>query len=116
VQTGYDAAGNTLGMTTTDRTASNTVVTLNQLGYDALNRVITSTVVTNTANVAGSALTTLTAYDGDGNVAQTQQPNGNIVYNVYDAADQLQAVEIDPAPLTKTQAATHPSYEAYGYD
>jgi len=39
-----------------------------------------------------------------------------VVYNVYDAADQLQAVEIDPAPLTKAQAATHPSYEAYGYD
>jgi len=116
VQTAYDAAGNTLAMTTTDRTNGNAVVTLDQLGYDALNRVITSTVVTNTANIAGSALTTLTAYDGDGNVAQTQQPRGDIVYNVYDAADQLQAVEIDPAPLTKGQAATHPRYEAYGYD
>ncbi len=86
------------------------------MGYDALNRVITSTVVTNTANIAGSALTTLTRYDRDGNVAQTQQPNGDVVYNVYDAADRLTTVEIDPAPLTKGQAATHPSYEAYGYD
>jgi len=118
VQTGYDAAGNTLAMTTTDRTAGNAVVTLNQLGYDALNRVITDTVVTNTANIAGSALTTLTRYDQDGNVAQTQQPNGDVVYNVYDAADRLTTVEIDPgpAPLTKGQAAMHPRYEAYGYD
>jgi len=115
-QTAYDAVGNTVAMTTTDRTNGNAVVTLEQLGYDALNRVITATVVTNTANIAGSALTTLTRYDRDGNVAQTQQPNGDVVYNVYDAADRLTNVELDPAPLTKGQAATHPSYEAYGYD
>jgi len=118
VQMAYDAAGNTLALTTTDRTNGNAVIALQTMGYDALNRVITSTVVTNTANVAGSALTTLTAYDQDGNVAQTQQPNGDVVYNAYDAADRLTNVEIDPGPtpLTKAQAATHPSYEAYGYD
>jgi len=116
IQTAYDAAGNTLALTTTDRTNGNAVVTLDQMGYDAQNRVITATVVTNTANVAGSALTTLTAYDQDGNVAQTRQPNGDVVYNAYDAADRLTNVEIDPALLTKAQAATHPSYEAYGYD
>jgi len=116
VQTAYDAAGNTLALTTTDRTNGNAVIALQTLGYDALNRVITSTVVTNTANVAGSALTTLTAYDQDGNVAQTRQPNGDVVYNEYDAADRLTNVEIDPGLLTKAQAATHPSYEAYGYD
>jgi len=115
MQTAYDAAGNAVAMTTTDRT-NGTVVALQALGYDAQDRVITSTVVTNTANVAGSALTTLTRYDQDGNVAQTQQPTGDVVYNVYDAADRLTNVEIDPGPLTKTQAATHPSYEAYGYD
>jgi len=115
-QTAYDAVGNTVAMTTTDRTNGNAVVTLEQLGYDALNRVITATVVTNTANIAGSALTTLTRYDRDGNVAQTQQPNGDVVYNVYDAADRLTNVELDPAPLSKGQAATHPSYEVYGYD
>ncbi len=112
----YDAAGNTTALTTTDRTAGNAVVTLEQMGYDALNRAITSTVYTNTANIAGSALTTLNAYDLDGNVAQTVQPNGDVTYNVYDAADRLTNVEIDPAPLTKAQAATHPSYEAYSYD
>ncbi len=112
----FRAAGNTLALTTTDRTNGNAVVTLNQLGYDALNRVITATVYTNTASIPGSAQTTLTRYDLDGNVAQTQQPNGDVVYNVYDAADRLTTVEIDPAPLTKGQAATHPSYEAYGYD
>jgi len=116
VQTAYDAAGNTVAMTTTDRTTGNAAVTLQVMGYDAQNRAITTTVVTNTANVVGSALTTLTAYDQDGNVAQTQQSNGDVVYNLYDAADRLTNVEIDPAPLTKAQAATHPSYEAYGYD
>jgi len=116
MQTGDDAAGNTTAMTTTDRTAGNAVVTLEQMGYDALNRAITSTVYTNTASIPGSALTTLTRYDQDGNVAQTVQPNGDVVYNVYDAADRLTNVEIDPAPLSKAQAATHPSYEAYSYD
>jgi len=116
-QTAYDAAGNTVAMTTTDRT-NGAVVALQTMGYDALDRVITSTVVTNTANVAGSALTTLTAYDQDGNVAQTQQPNRDVVYNLYDAADRLTNVEIDPGPtpLTKAQATTHPSYKAYSYD
>jgi len=66
--------------------------------------------------MAGSALTTLTRYDGDGNVAQTVQPNGDVVYNTYDAADRLTTVEIDPAPLSKAQAATHLRYEAYSYD
>ncbi len=116
VQSTYDAAGNTVAMMTTDRTAGATAVTLDQMGYDALNRVITDTVVTDTANIASSGLTTLTRYDGDGNVAQTQQPNGDVVYNTYDAADRLTNIAIDPAPLSKSQAATHPSYEAYGYD
>jgi len=116
IQTAYDAAGNTVAVTTTDRTNGNAVIALQTMGYDAQDRAITTTVVTNTANVAGSALTTLTAYDQDGNVAQTRQPNGDVVYDEYDAADRLTNVEIDPGLLTKAQAATHPSYEAYGYD
>jgi len=117
VQSAYDAAGNTTAMTTTDRTNGNVAVTLETMGYDALDRAITSTVVTDTANVAGSALTTLTRYDQDGNVAQTVQPNGDVVYNVYDAADQLTTVEIDSVPLsTKGAAATHAAYEVYSYD
>ncbi len=115
VQSAYDAAGNTTALTTTDRTNGNAAVTLETMGYDALDRAITSTVVTDTANMAGSALTTLTRYDGDGNVAQTVQPNGDTVYNTYDAADRLQAVETDPQPVTK--GATNPSkYESYTYD
>jgi len=86
------------------------------MGYDALNRVIMSTVVTNTANVAGSALTTLTAYDQDGNVAQTQRPNGDAIYDIYNQADHLTNVEIDAALIMKSGAATHPKYESYGYD
>jgi len=116
VQTAYDAAGNTLALTTTDRTNGNAVIALQTMGYDALNRVITSTVVTNTANVAGSALTTLTAYDQDGNVAQTQRPNGDAIYDIYNQADHLTNVEIDAALIMKSGAATHPKYESYGYD
>ncbi len=115
VQSTYDAAGNTVAMMTTDRTAGATAVTLDQMGYDALNRVITDTVVTDTANIAGSALTTLTRYDQDGNVAQTQQPNGDVVYNTYDAADRLQNVEIDPQSVSKGGANPN-KYESYGYD
>lgn len=115
VQTAYDAAGNTVAVTTTDRTAGNAAVAIARMGYDALDRAITSTVVTDTANVAGSALTTLTRYDGDGNVAQTVQPQGDTVYNTYDAADRLTNVETDPAPVTK--GATNPAkYETYSYD
>lgn len=58
VQITYDAADNTIAVTT-DRTAGNAPVIVDQMGYDALDRAITSTVVTDTANVAGSALTTL---------------------------------------------------------
>jgi len=105
--------GNTVAITAGD--TGGTVTQRETRQYDAVNRVITDTV--GGAVGAGSpALVTGMRYDQDGNVAQTQQPNGDVVYNIYDAADRLTTVELDPAPLTKGQAATHPSYEAYGYD
>ncbi len=113
---GYDAVGNTTAVTTSDR-GSGAVTTLEVMGYNALNRVITDTVVTNTATgITGPALTTLTAYDQDGNIAQTVRPNGDVVYDAYDAADRLANVEIDAAPISKSGAATHAKYESYSYD
>jgi len=109
VQYGYDAAGNTTAMTLGD--ASGGVARVETMGYDALDRVTTDTV---TAPTTGT-VTTLTAYDQDGNVAQTQQPNGDVTYNTYDAADRLRTVEIDPQPVGKGGANPN-KYETYTYD
>ncbi len=109
VQYGYDAAGNTTAMTLGD--ASGGVAQVETMGYDALDRVTTDTV---TAPTTGT-VTTLTAYDQDGNVAQTQQPNGDVTYNTYDAADRLRTVEIDPQPVGKGGANPN-KYETYTYD
>jgi len=57
-----------------------------------------------------------TRYDQDGNVAQTQQPNGDVTYDTYDLADQLTGVEIDPAPVGKGGGVGQPTYESYSYD
>jgi len=110
VQYGYDAVGNTVAMTMGD--SGGGVAQIETMGYDALDRVTTDTV---TAPATGT-VTTLTAYDQDGNVAQTVQPRGDVTYNVYDAADRLTAVEIDAAPISKAGAVTHARYEAYSYD
>jgi len=110
VQYGYDAVGNTTAMTLGD--SSGGVAQVETMGYDAQDRVTTDTV---TAPATGT-VTTLTAYDQDGNVAQTVQPRGDVTYNVYDAADRLTTVEIDAALLTKAGAATHARYESYAYD
>jgi len=110
VQYGYDAVGNTTAMTQGD--SSGGVAQVETMGYDAQDRVTTDTV---TAPATGT-LTTLTAYDQDGNVAQTVQPKGDVTYNLYDAADRLTAVEIDAAPISQAGAVTHARYEAYSYD
>jgi len=110
VQYGYDAVGNTVAMTQGD--SSGGVAQVETMGYDAQDRVTTDTV---TAPATGT-VTTLTAYDQDGNVAQTVQPRGDVTYNVYDAADRLTAVEIDAAPISKAGAVAHARYEAYSYD
>jgi len=92
---GYDPAGNTVAVTAGD-TAGN-VTQLDTRQYDALNRVMTDTV----SGPGSAALVTGTRYDQDGNMAQTQQPNGDVTYNTYDLADQLTTVEIDPAAVGK---------------
>ncbi len=114
VQSGYDAAGNTVAMTTTDATAGGAVTTLESMGYDSFNRVTSDTVVTDTSRgLAGPTLTTLTAYDRDGNVAVVQQPTGDVTVNAYDLADEPSATLLAAAP---GQPTTPLSYESYGYD
>ena len=95
---GYDAAGNTVAIAagnTVAITAGNTVAItagdtsgavtqLETRGYDAWDHAITDTM----AGPASPALTTPTAYDRDGNVAQTEQPQGDTTYATYDLADQ----------------------------
>ncbi len=105
-QYGYDPAGKTLAITGGDGAS---VTTLETRGYDAQNHVIADTV-----GAPGSPTqTTTTSYDHDGNVAQVEQPNGDVTYNTYDLADQLLGVEIDPAAVT---SATGNTYESYSYD
>ncbi len=117
MRSGYDAAGNTVAMTTTDATAGGAVTTLESMGYDSFNRVTSDTVVTDTSRgLAGPTLTTLTAYDRDGNVAQVQQPTGDMTANAYDLADEPSLALLAAAPVAPGQPATTLSYESYGYD
>jgi len=76
--------------------------------------VTSDTVVTDTSRgLAGPTLTTLTAYDKDGNVAVVQQPTGDVTVNAYDPADEPSATLLAAAP---GQPTTPLSYESYGYD
>ncbi len=85
------------------------MTTLETRGYDAQDRVMTDTV----SGPGTPAQQTLTSYDHDGNVVQKVQPTGDVTYNTYDLADQLLAVEIDPAVVT---SATGNSYASYTRD
>jgi len=109
-QYGYDAVGNTVAVTAGD--SSGVVTQVDTRNYDAQNRVITDTV----SGPGSPSLVTGTRYDQDGNVAQTQQPNGDVTYDTYDLADQLTGVEIDPAPVGKGGGVGQPTYESYSYD
>ena len=112
VQTGYDAVGNTTAITSGD--TSGNITQTETISYNALDEPTTDTV----SGPSQPPTTTLTAYNLDGSVAQVQQPNGDVVYNTYDAADRLLSTEIDagPTPLTPTSAATHATYDSYSYD
>jgi YD repeat-containing protein len=106
---GYDAVGNTVAITAGD--TSGAITQQETRGYDAWDHAITDTV----GGPGSPALTTLTAYDLDGNVAQTEQPNGNTTYNSYDLADQLTEGLIYPHPVG-APGANDAAYSAYGYD
>lgn len=45
-----------------------------------------------------------------------QQPNGDVVVNTYDFANQLTNTQLDMAPISGPSGATGPSYDAYSYD
>ncbi len=106
----YDAVGNTVALTGGTAGAATTVETR---AYDARNEVATDTT---SGPGLTTALTTRTYYDGDGNVAQVQQPNGDVTYNTYDFADELRTVEVDPAPVGKGGAPGQPRVDSYTYD
>jgi len=106
---GYDPVGNTAAITAGD--TSGNVTQLETRGYDAWDHTITDTV----SGPGSPALTTLTAYDLDGNVAQVEQPQGDTTYNTYDLADQLTEQLIYPHPAG-APGANDAAYSAYGYD
>jgi len=106
---GYDAVGNTTAITSGDNMGHTTQ--LETRGYDARNEAITDTV----GGPGSSNLTTLTAYDLDGNVKQTEQPQGDTTDNTYDLADQLNTQLIYPHPVT-TPGANDAVYSGYSYD
>jgi len=106
---GYDAVGNTVAITAGD--TSGAVTQLETRGYDAWDHVITDTV----GGPASPALTTLTAYDRDGNVVQTEQPNGDTTYATYDLADQLAEELIYARPVGQAGSGDQ-AYQSYGYD
>ncbi len=109
---GYDAVGNTTSITAGD--AAGTVTQVETRGYDAWDHTITDT-VGGGPGAGAPALTTLTAYDLDGNVAQVEQPNGNTTYNTYDLADQLGEQVLYPHPVG-APGANDAAYSAYSYD
>ncbi len=106
----YNAVGNVTAITTSDGTgAPGGVASVETRGYDALNRVITDSV----GGPNTITQTTQTAYDLDGNVAGTLQPNGDAVYNVYDLANQLTGMEVDSSA---TRGGPGIVQTAYSYD
>ncbi len=106
----YDAVGNTVALTGGTAGAATSVETRT---YDARNEVATDTT---SGPGLTTPLTTRTSYDGDGNVAQVERPNGDTVYNLYDLTDLLTSTQIDPNPVGKSAAQTAPKYETYSYD
>jgi len=108
VQYGYDAAGNTLAITTGDTFGN--VIQSEMRQYDALNRAITDTVA---GPNGATPQTTTTRYDPDGNVYQVNQPTGTTTVDTYDLADQLLTSETDGAPVL---SATHQNQTTYRYD
>ena len=103
-----DPAGNTMVITAG---SSGGVVQIETRAYDSWNRVLTDTV----SGPNTTARQTLTAYDADGNVVQTQQPNGDVALTLYDCAYNCtdQPKEIDLAPASGAATTT---YQSFIYD
>jgi len=85
--------------------------------YDHLSRQVSTTLPRVTLYDGGSSTpTSAAAYDGDGNVAQVERPNGDTVYYLYDLSDRPISTQIDPSAVTKGQAQQAPTYETFAYD
>ncbi len=104
VQFQYDAAGNTVAVTTTDAAVGGAVMILESLGYDALKRVSSANVVSGSVT-----LTVRTAYTRAGQVAQTQAPNGDTTTTSYDLADEALSTTLLSNGTTTTEGT-------YSYD
>jgi len=109
-QDGYDAVGNTVAITGGTALAATTVETRT---YDARNEVATDTT---SGPGLTTPLTTRTYYDGDGNVEQVQQPNGDVTDNTYYPTDDLYTVQVYPAPVGKGGTPGLPLVDTYTYD
>ncbi len=112
-QAALDAMGNSTAITTPLDYAHVQTTTVEQRGYDALNRVITDG-VQGTGGVAPAVpQVSTTSYDKDGNVALRVSPAGSLTYNTYDLTDRLAntAIFTDPAqsPLAQQSVTLDPA-------
>jgi len=112
-QAALDALGNTTAITTPLDYAHVQTATVEQRGYDALNRVVTDG-VQGTGGVGPTAPQTSTIiYDKDGNVLQRVSPAGSLTNNTYDMADRLASTAIytDPtlSPLAQQSVVLDPA-------
>ena len=105
----YDMAGNPTQVAWTDGAATGTPtpLRLETRQYDAQNELAQSVV---NGPGLGTGLTTSNAYDGFGNLAQQQAPNGDLTYHFYDLVGQPTVTALLPA------ASATASTEEYGFD
>jgi len=115
-QNSTDAVGNATTITTPLDYNNSQVNSVEQRGYDTLNRVISDTV--GGVGETSQTMPQTTSYDPDGNVAQVQAPNGDVTYHTYDILDRPQWSEVDPGLLTAppTGSIAPPASEVYGFD
>ncbi len=95
-----DAMGNTTAITTPQTFAGPLPATVDQRGYDALNRLIRDTLQGSGGSAPSLSRTTATGYGPDGTMAQVQDPNGNLVVSGYDLADRFAGNTIYPTGST----------------
>ena len=106
-QYAYDLAGNTTVITSAGTLA------VEVRAYDAQNRVISDT-AEGPLGAAGPVSTTLLAYDSEGNVTESQAPNGDVTVNLYDGINRL--TETDLFPVANTGSNPSQVVQTWGYD
>jgi len=104
---GYDAVGNTTVMTTPLSVDGIMTTTVEQRGYDALNRLATLSIQGGGAAPTSPQVST-TSYDGDGNVVLQVSPGGGATGSTYDLADRLQGTSIFTNVVANTATVALP--------